>query len=211
MEGLRGHFRPEFLNRLDEIIMFRPLTRDNIGGIIELLIADINKRIDLWVEIGLQTSNDETAKLINRGYDYATFVNSVNKLRKHNINVTVHIINGLPNETKETMLNTVKEVNKLDIQGIKIHMLHVIKNTDLEKMYNEEKFSLLTRDEYINLVCDQLEILKSNIVVHRLTGDPMKEELVAPTWTIKKIDVLNGIDKELVRRNSYQGKYYKNS
>ena len=171
-------------------------------------LEELNKQIPLSIELGLQTSNEKTAKIINRLSTNEEFIDAVTNLRKRNIEVVAHIINGLPYETEQDMLNTIDFINQLDIQGIKIHMLHVIKNTDLEKMYNEEKFSLLTRDEYINLVCDQLEILKNNIVVHRLTGDPMKEELVAPTWTIKKIDVLNGIDKELAKRDTYQGKYY---
>ena len=130
----------------------------------------------------------------------------VQKLRNRNISVVVHIINGLPNETREMMMETVRYVNSLDIQGIKIHMLHIIKNTDLANIYQKEPFPLLNKDEYIALVCDQLEILRKEIVIHRLTGDPVKEELIAPIWAIKKIDVLNGIDQELAKRNSWQGK-----
>ena len=129
----------------------------------------------------------------------------VKELRKRNINVVVHIINGLPYEEKEDMLNTIKYLNKLDIQGIKIHMLSIIKNTPLEKLYNKEKFKILTKEEYIDIVINQLELLRPEIVIHRLTGDPKIEDLIAPLWLIKKVNILNDIDKEMVRRNTYQG------
>lgn len=207
VEVLKEKFEP--ILKLDNVVGLAIATRcDAITDECLEYLSDLNKRTNLTIELGLQTIHEKTSKLIRRGHTLEEFENTVKRLREKNIEVVVHIINSLPYETKEMMMSTIKYINKLDIQGIKIHMLHVIKNTDLEKMYNEEKFSLLTRDEYINLVCDQLEILKSNIVVHRLTGDPMKEELVAPTWTIKKIDVLNGIDKELAKRDTYQGKYY---
>ena len=169
-------------------------------------LADISKRIDLWVEIGLQTSNDETAKLINRGYDYHVFVDSVNKLRKHNINVTVHIINGLPNETKEMMINTVKEINKLDIQGIKIHSLNILKNSIMGNEFYDKPFKILSRNDYIDVVIKQLENLRKEIVVQRLTSDPIKENLIAPSWNTDKIQLLNDIDKEMASRDTYQGK-----
>ena len=118
----------------------------------------------------------------------------------------VHIINGLPYETKEMMLDTVKYLNKLDIQGIKIHMLHIIKDTKLADLYQQEKFHVLTREEYVNIVCDQLELLREDIVIHRITGDPNPNDLIEPQWLIKKFGVLNEIDKEMKKRNSYQGK-----
>ena len=117
----------------------------------------------------------------------------------------VHIINGLPYETKEMMIETVKYLNKLDIQGIKIHMLHIIKNTVLEKLYKEKNFKVLSKDEYVDIVCDQLEYLKEEIVINRITGDPKVDDLIEPFWLVKKFDVLNSIDKEMVKRNSYQG------
>ena len=130
----------------------------------------------------------------------------VKKLRERKINVVVHIINGLPYETKEMMLETVKYLNNLDIQGIKIHMLHVLKNTKLANMYEEEKFPILTKDEYIDIVVNQLELLRSDIVINRITGDPKLDDLIEPTWLVKKFVVLNDIDKELKRRDTYQGK-----
>ena len=149
------------------------------------------------VELGLQTIHPKTTQLINRGHDLACFEEMVKKLRSKNIPVIVHIINGLPYETKEMMIETVKYLNKLDIQGIKIHMLHIIKNTKLEEIYQQEKFHVLTKEEYVDITCCQLEHLKENIVVHRLTGDPVKEDLIEPTWVLKKVSVLDDIDKEL--------------
>lgn len=169
-------------------------------------LSDLNTRTFLTIELGLQTIHEETSKFIRRGHTLEEFEDMVQKLRNRNISVVVHIINGLPNETREMMMETVRYVNSLDIQGIKIHMLHIIKNTDLANIYQKEPFPLLNKDEYIALVCDQLEILRKEIVIHRLTGDPVKEELIAPIWAIKKIDVLNGIDQELAKRNSWQGK-----
>lgn len=169
-------------------------------------LASIASRIDLWVEIGLQTSCDETARKINRGYDYKIFEQSVNKLRKHNINVTVHIINGLPNETKEMMVNTVKEINKLDIQGIKIHSLNILKDSIMGKDFYKNPFKILSRNDYIDVVIKQLENLRKEIVVQRLTSDPIKENLLAPMWNTDKIQLLNDIDKEMAIRDTYQGK-----
>lgn len=167
----------------------------------------LNKRTFLTVELGLQSIHESTNKLINRCHTLDCFVDMVNKLRERNINVVVHIINGLPFETREMMLDTVRFINKLDIQGIKIHMLHIVRNTDLARMYLNKPFHVLTRDEYVNIVCDQLELLKPSIVINRITGDPKKDDLIEPSWLLKKFCVLNEIDKELVRRDSYQGKY----
>lgn len=169
-------------------------------------LEELNKRTYLTIELGLQTTKEATSKLINRCHSLSCFENMVKKLREKNINVVVHIINGLPYETKEDMLNTVKYLNTLDIQGIKIHMLSVLKDTSLEKLYQKEKFHILTKEEYIDIVINQLEYLREEIVIHRITGDPKVEDLVEPHWLIKKFCVLNDIDKEMVKRNTYQGK-----
>ena len=169
-------------------------------------LEELNKKTDLTIELGLQTIHEKTSKLINRGHSLECFENAVKELRKRNIDVVVHIINGLPYETKEQMLKTVKYLNKLDIQGIKIHMLFIIKGTELEKLYNKEHFHILTKEEYIDIVCDELELLDEKIVIHRITGDPIKELLVEPKWLLKKVSVLNDIDKEMARRDSCQGK-----
>ncbi len=169
-------------------------------------LEELNKKTYLTIELGLQTIHEETSKLINRCHTLECFNDMVNKLRERNINIVVHIINGLPYETKEDMLNTVKYLNNLDIQGIKIHMLSVVKDTPLEELYKKEKFHILTKEEYVDIVCDQLELLNENIVINRITGDPKIDDLVEPLWLTKKFCVMNDIDKELVKRNSYQGK-----
>ena len=198
----------------------------NIPGVIGLNIAtrpdsitpevydyleELSKRTNLVVEIGLQTIHEKTAKLINRGHSLECFNECIHELRKRNIDVVVHVINGLPYETKEDMIETIKYVSSLDIQGIKIHMLFILKGTPLEKMYNLTHFHVLTKEEYIDIVCDELEYLREDIVVNRITGDPIKELTIEPKWLFKKFCVLNDIDKEMVRRDSYQGIKYKKS
>ena len=168
-------------------------------------LEDLNKRTDLIVELGLQTIKKETSILINRCHSLDCFEKTLKELRKRNIDVVVHIINGLPHETKEDMINTIKYLNKLDIQGIKIHMLSILKDTPLEEYYKKEQFHVLSKEEYIDIVVDQLEYLRPEIVIHRITGDPDPKELIEPKWLIKKFCVLNDIDKEMVKRNTYQG------
>lgn len=172
-------------------------------------LEELNKKTNLVIELGLQTIHNKTATLINRGHTLNQFLKAVNELRKRNINVVVHIINGLPYETKEMMLETIKYLSKLDIQGIKIHMLFILKNTELASFYKKEKFHILTKEEYVNIVCDQLELLRDDIVINRITGDPDKTLVIEPKWLLKKFCVLNEIDKEMARRNSYQGIKYK--
>ena len=169
-------------------------------------LSELNKKTYLTIELGLQTTNPKTTKLINRCHSLECFEVMVKKLRDKNIDVIVHIINGLPYETKEDMLNTIKYLNNLDIQGVKIHMLSILKDTPLEYFYEKENFHILTKDEYIDIVINQLELLRPEIVIHRITGDPKIDDLIEPTWLVKKFCVLNDIDKEMVKRNSYQGK-----
>ena len=191
----------------DDVVGINISTRpDSISDECFDYLEKLNKKTDLIVELGLQTTNDNTAKFINRCSTLDTFIKCVKELNKRNIKVLVHIINGLPYETYDDMINTVKYLNKLDIWGIKIHMLHILKDTKLEKIYEKEKFHVLTREEYVKIVCDQLEFLRSEIVINRITGDPKIDDLIEPFWLTKKFCVLNEIDKELVRRNSYQGK-----
>ena len=168
-------------------------------------LEELNKRCDLTIELGLQTIHEKTSKLINRCHSLECFEKMVKLLRERNIPVVVHIMNGLPYETKDDMIETVKYLNQLDIQGIKIHMMSILKDTPLEKMYQKEKFPLLSKEEYIDIVVNQLEYLRPEIVLHRITGDPKLDELIEPTWLIKKFCVLNDIDKEMVRRDTYQG------
>lgn len=168
-------------------------------------LDELNKKTYLTIELGLQTIHDKTSKLINRCHSLECFETMVKKLRDRNIDVVVHIINGLPYETKEDMLDTVKYLNNLDIQGIKIHMLSVLKDTPLEYLYQKEKFHILTKEEYIDIAVNQLELLRPEIVIHRITGDPKIDDLIEPHWLTKKFCVLNDIDKEMVKRNTYQG------
>lgn len=169
-------------------------------------LEELNKKTNLIVELGLQSIHEKTLKFINRGHDLNNFEKAVKELQKRNIETVVHIINGLPGETKEDMIETVKYLNNLNIDGIKIHMLHIIEDTDLYDYYKENPFHILTKEEYIDIVVEQLENLKPEIVIHRITGDPKKEDLIKPTWLLKKFCVLNDIDKELLKRNTYQGK-----
>lgn len=168
-------------------------------------LKELNKQVEVWVELGFQTSNEITSKYINRGYTNEVFVNAVKALQEANLYTVVHIINGLPNETKTDMLNTIKFVNSLNINAIKIHMLHVMKNTPLGTIYQKEPFPLLSLEEYTDIVVEQLRNLNSNIVVQRITGDAPKDLLLAPKWTLKKFVVMNEIDKALRKNNFWQG------
>mgnify|MGYP004467796605 FL=1 len=174
-------------------------------------LAELNERTNLWVELGLQTIHDSTSKIINRGHDYKTFLEGVEKLKSKNIKTVVHIINGLPGEDYNMMMETAKAVADLNVHGIKIHLLHVIKNTPMARMLEKNMMSLMTQEDYVNLVCDQLEILPPEMVIHRLTGDGKKEDLVGPLWSLKKWEVLNAIDDTMKARDSYQGIKYLSS
>lgn len=196
----------ETILKLDNIVGLNIATRpDAISDECLEYLCELNKKTYLTVELGLQTIHEGTSKLINRCHSLECFTNMVNRLRDKNINVVVHIINGLPFETKEMMLETIQFINNLDIQGIKIHMLSILKNTALENLYNKTNFHILTRNEYVDIVCEQLEYLRPEIVINRITGDPKKEDLIEPYWLVKKFCVLNEIDKEMLKRNSYQG------
>ncbi len=173
-------------------------------------LEDLNKKTFLTVEIGLQSMHEKTLKLINRGHDLKNFENAIKELKKRNIFTVVHIINGLPYETKEMMIETVKYLNKLHIDGLKIHMLFIEKDTPIAKMYQENPFHILTKEEYIDIVTNELEYLDEKIVIERITGDPLKENLIEPKWLLKKFCVLNDIDKYMVKNNIYQGDKVKN-
>lgn len=205
VEELKEKYEP--ILKLDNVVGLNIATRsDAISDEVLDYLTELNNRCDLVVELGLQSIHDETLKFINRGHTLKNFEECFKKLKKRGIKVVVHIINGLPNETKDMMIKTAKYLNTLGIDGIKIHMLHIIKNTDLANYYNKEKFHVLTKDEYIDIVINQLEYLNEDIVINRITGDPVKEDLIEPSWLLKKFCVLNDIDKEMVRRDTYQGK-----
>lgn len=172
-------------------------------------LESINKRKDLYIELGLQTSFDSTADIINRCYKYKVFENAVKELSLRNIKVTVHLINGLPNENKEMMIETVKKLATLPIFGIKFHSLSVLKDTKLEEMYIENNIELLSKDEYLDIVSDQLTYLPNNIVIQRIATDAKASDLIAPKWNAKKVSVINDLDKLMVKKNIYQGCNYK--
>lgn len=204
VDNLKKIYEP-LINK-DNVVGFAIATRpDSISDEVLEYLEDINKRTFLMVELGLQSCHDDTLKYINRGHDVKTFENMVKKLKEKNIFVVAHIINGLPGETKEMMIETAKYLNSLDIDAIKIHMLHVIKNTKLAKIYKKNPFKILSKEEYIDIVCEQLTYLKPEIVIERITGDPIIENLITPTWLTKKFILLNDIDKEMKKRNYYQG------
>ena len=196
----------ETILKLDNVVGLSIATRpDCISDECLDYLDELNKKTFLTVELGLQTIHEKTTKLINRCHDLKCFEDMVKKLKQKNIFTVDHIINGLPDETKDMMIETVKYLNNLNIDGIKIHMLSVLKDTPLAKLYEIKPFHLLSEEEYVDIVCDQLEYLKPEIVIQRLTGDPMTDDLIAPLWLPKKTQVLNDIDKEMAKRNSYQG------
>lgn len=170
-------------------------------------LAELNERYYMWVELGLQSIHEETSRIINRAHDYACYLEAVKNLRRHNIPVCTHLINGLPGESYEMMMESVKRVClDSDIQGLKIHLLHLMKNTKMVRDYYEGRLQFLEQDQYVKLVCDQLEVIAPEIVIHRITGDAPRETLIGPMWSLKKWEVLNAIDHELDQRNTFQGK-----
>lgn len=170
-------------------------------------LAELSERTVLTVELGLQSANDKTAKLINRGHDYAAFVDGYSRLRKiaPRVNVCIHIIHGLPGEDRSDMLDTVRKVADIRPDQVKIHLLHVIAGTVLAEMYERGEYTPMSREDYIACVCDSIELLPEDTVIARLTGDGAPDTLLAPMWSKKKVTVINDIDKELFRRGTYQG------
>lgn len=204
IERLKECFEP-FIERKDCIGISIATRSDSITDECLEYLESINKRTYLIVELGLQTIHKETSKLINRCSTLDNFDKMVKKLKQKNINVVVHIINGLPYETEEMMLATVKHLNALNINGIKIHMLGILKDTPLELFYKKHNFHILTKEEYANIVVKQLEYLNPKIIIHRLTEDPNPNKLIAPSWLTKKFTILNEIDKIMNAKNIYQG------
>jgi radical SAM protein (TIGR01212 family) len=171
-------------------------------------LGELNNRMPVQVELGLQTIHQKTSDLINRAHDLACFDDAVKRLREKNIEVVVHIINGLPFETKDMMLETVKHINTLDVQGIKIHMLHLMEKTKMGYDYKKNPWTLLSLEDYVDITVDQILILRKDIIIHRLTGDAPASMLIAPFWTKKKFVVTNEIDKKLRRLGLFQGDFY---
>lgn len=195
-----------------KIVMISIATRPDVlpQEVIDYL-SDLNKRMPVQIELGLQTIHQETSDLINRAHDLKCFDDAVKRLRNKNIEVVVHIINGLPFETKDMMIETVKHINTLDVQGIKIHMLHLMEKTKMGYQYKQNPWKLLSLDDYVDIVSDQILWLRKDIIIHRITGDAPSDMLIAPMWTKKKLVVMNEIDKRLRKLNLYQGDYYEKS
>ena len=169
-------------------------------------LAELNQRITVWVELGLQTTYETTSNLINRAHDYQTYLDAVANLRKRGILVCVHLINGLPGETHEMMLENVRRVvTDSDIQGIKLHLLHLMTGTRMQRDFHQGALQLMAFDDYVTIICDQLEIIPKHISIHRLTGDAPRDMLIGPMWSLKKWEVLNAIDDEMTKRNVFQG------
>lgn len=169
------------------------------------LLEEMNDKTFLWIELGLQTIHDEGAEFIRRGYPLEQYDQAVRELKKRKIKVVTHLIYGLPGESKEDILASLKHVGGNDTWGIKIHSLYIQEGTDLAHYYKENPFPMLSKDEYIDLVADSIELLPQDMVIHRLTGDGKRSLLVAPKWSLGKRRVLSGIDQELKKRDSYQG------
>lgn len=171
------------------------------------LLENLNKIKPVWIELGLQTSNEKTAEYIRRGYSNIIYENAVKELKSRGITVITHIIIGLPNETKEDILNTVDFAVKCGTDGVKLQLLHILKETDLYEDYKQGKVEVLSLEEYIDILFSCIEKIPKNVVIHRITGDAPKSLLVEPKWSADKKMVLNTINKELEKRDIMQGRY----
>lgn len=172
-------------------------------------LSELNERTYLIVELGLQSIYDLTGERINRCHTFEEFLNGYNELKKRNINVCVHLIDGLPDETDEMMVESARVVGDLEPHCVKLHLLHILKGTAMAKEFEDGKIRLLERDEYVDIIIRQLEVLPPQTIIQRLTGDGGRESLIGPMWSLKKFEVLNAIDKEMQRRQTYQGRLFK--
>ncbi len=204
LDKLKEVYLP-FVNKENVVALDIATRPDCLSEEIIKFLDELSNEIDIWLDLGLQTTYNETARNFNRGYDYQVFEDVVKRLSKTKIKVCVHLINGLPEEDEAMMIENVKRVGKLPIDGIKIHMLHLIKQTKMANDYLIKPFELLSKDKYVEIVVKQLRYLPKHIIIHRLSGDAKADDLVAPMWTLKKIDVLNSIDKLMAQEDVYQG------
>ena len=207
-EELRRKYE-EALNQEDAVAIAIATRPDCLGDDVLDLLQEINNKVYLWIELGLQTSNDETAKRINRGYKLEIFEDAMRKLKERNIDVVVHDILGLPGETKEDMLKTIEYIAQSGAKGIKFHLLHLMKQTPMVKVYDKGELEFLSQEDYIDLITKGISMLPKEMVVHRLTGDAPRELLIGPMWSLKKWEVLNSIDKALEDNDLWQGKNLK--
>lgn len=207
LDKIKSMLEP-FIN-MDEVCELAIATRcDCLNDDVIAYLDNVSHIKPLWIEMGLQTTNDAKSEYLNRQYDFNDFKNALNKLSKTNIKTCVHIMNGLPSDTIEDMLKTVNDIKDMKFDAIKIHMLHVLKHTKLGKMYEEKPFEVISRQQYIELVVKQLELLRPEVIIERLTGDPVKENLLAPDWVLNKTTILNDIDKLMKKLDTYQGSKY---
>ena len=204
VEGLKERFEPVL--KEENVVGLNIATRADCleDDVLEYLF-ELNKRTDLIVELGLQTVFDETGERINRCHTYKEFLEGYQKLKMRGINVCVHLIIGLPGETPEMMIESARKVAELKPHSIKLHLLHILKDTLMAKQFKNGEFEVLTREEYVKIIVDILEILPEDIIIQRLTGDGGRDSLIAPLWSLKKFVVLNEIDKEMVKRDCCQG------
>lgn len=203
--------RQKFLEAasVPEVVGLAIATRpDCLGPDVLDLLAELSHQQYIWIELGLQTVHEKTANLIGRGYPLSIFEEAVSNLNELGIDIVCHMIFGLPSESKTQMLESIKYISNIKLQGIKLHLLHVLEETPLAQMYKDGKFETLSMNEYVQTVVDALELLPPDFVIHRLTGDGPKNTLIAPEWSINKREVLNRIERELALRSTYQGRLY---
>jgi len=198
----------EALNQENVVAIAIATRPDCLGDDVLDLLEEINNRVYLWVELGLQTSNDEIAKKINRGYKLEVFEESMKKLKERNIDVVVHDIIGLPGESKEDMIKTIDYIAHSGANGVKFHLLHLMKQTPMEKVYEKGELEFLSQEDYIELITRGITMIPKEMVVHRLTGDAPRELLIGPMWSLNKWEVLNSIDKALKDNDLWQGKNF---
>lgn len=175
------------------------------------LLSELSEKTFLWVELGLQTIHKRSEVFIRRAYSLNIYEEALEKLKKRNIRTVTHLIFGLPHETKEDMLSSVKYIANTNIWGVKFHLLYIQTQTDLYEYYTKNPFPIMSKDDYISLIVDSLELLPKDMVVHRVTGDGKKELLYEPKWSLDKLKVLSGIDMEIKKRETYQGKKHSNA
>jgi len=199
----------EAIEHPDVVILSIATRPDCLGADVLALLQELNRIKPVWIELGLQTIHEETATFLRRGYSLPTFEEKVRQLHDLGITIILHVILGLPKETKRDILKTMEYISRLPVQGVKLQLLHILKGTDLGSLYEDGQFTdILELEEYVDLVIACLELLPKEIVIHRITGDGPKKLLLAPLWSSNKKLVLNQIHKQMKEKNTYQGKYY---
>lgn len=207
IENLKEKYDSALIDK--RIVALAVATRpDCITEDIAKLLSSYSKKYYVWVELGLQTSNEETGKFINRCYTNSDFTNAVKILNKYNIDVVSHIMVGLPNETFENIRNTVEFINMHNIQGLKIHSTYVVEHTQLYQLYKEENYSPISLEYYLECLCYIITHISPEVVIHRISGDAPKDILVAPNWNSHKKWIMNGFNKKMIDEDLWQGKYY---